>query len=87
MSHEQSNIKRGFSINKEVLEHNLQEKSLSSQRLIYDTIHSSDVKFYEYEVTSDLLKICKLACQRYQQDLDDAKQQKEKTRMDLLKKK
>ena len=83
LSHEQSNIKRGFSINKEVLEHNLQEKSLSSQRLIYDTIHSSDVKLHEYEETSDRRKSCKRACQRYQQDFDDAKQQKEKTSMDL----
>ena len=34
LSHEQSSIERGFSINKEILDNNLQEKSLISQRLI-----------------------------------------------------
>ena len=34
LSHEQSSIERGFSINKEILDNNLQENSLISQRLI-----------------------------------------------------
>ena len=30
LSHEQSHIERGFSVNKEVLQHNMKEKSLIS---------------------------------------------------------
>ena len=36
LSHGQSSIERGFSINKEILDNNLQEKSLILQGLIYD---------------------------------------------------
>ena len=86
MSHGQSNIEREFSVSKEVLQHNLQEKSLVSQRLIYETIYSSDVKLHEFVITFDLRKSCKFSCQRYQQDLDGSKQQKEKIRMDLKRK-
>ena len=38
----QSNVKRGFSVNKEVLQDQLQAKSLISQRLIYDTFIYTD---------------------------------------------
>ena len=34
--HGQSSIERGFSVNKEILNNKLQEKSLISQHLIYD---------------------------------------------------
>ena len=42
MSHGQSNVERGFSVNKEVLQDNLQVKSLISQGLIYDTSKCTD---------------------------------------------
>ena len=40
LSHGQSAVERGFSINKELLVENLQEKSLVSQRMVYDHINS-----------------------------------------------
>ena len=46
LSHGQSHIERGFSVNKEVLQHNMQEKSLISHRLIYDSIQSRDLKLH-----------------------------------------
>ena len=49
LSHGQSHIERGFSVKKEVLQHNMQEKSLISQRLIYDSIQSRDLKLHEFE--------------------------------------
>ena len=46
LSHGQSFIERGFSINKEILDNNLQEKSLIS-RLIYDHFTSSQLAVQE----------------------------------------
>ena len=53
LSHGQSSIERGFSVNKELLEDNLQEKSLVSQRLIYDSSWStSNLNIEEFEITN-----------------------------------
>ena len=86
MSHAQSHIESGFSVNKEVLQHNMQEKSLISQRLIYDSIQSRDLKLHEFVITTDLRKSCKLAHQRYTQELEDSKQQQKQTSKDLKQK-
>ena len=57
LSHGESSIERGFTINKEVLQDNLQEKSLVPQRLIIE----------EFEITISLQLHCKLSSQRYKQ--------------------
>ena len=57
LSHGQSNIERGFSVNKEVLDDNMTEKSIVSQRLVYDTLASSNVKVHEFEVSQELRKV------------------------------
>ena len=46
MSHEQSNVARDFSVNKELLQDNLRVKSLMSQRLIYDTLKCTDSELH-----------------------------------------
>ena len=61
LSHGQSAIERGFSVNKQLLVENLQEKSLISQRIVYDHINSHDIVIRQYELPNDLLKSCKLA--------------------------
>ena len=43
LSNGQSAVERGFSINKELLVQNLQEKSLVSQRMVYDHINSKKI--------------------------------------------
>ena len=51
LSHDQSFTKRGFSINKEVFDDNMQEKSLISQTIVYDTIQSCyDGKVLDFQV-------------------------------------
>ena len=40
----QSFTKRGFSVNKNVVDYNMEEKSLTSQRLLYDAIHNGNPK-------------------------------------------
>ena len=75
LSHGQSAVERGFSINKELLVENLQEKSLVSQRMVYDHINSNKINIHEYELPSDLLKSCKLSNRRYNAALEETKEQ------------
>ena len=79
-------IERGFSVKKEVLQHNMQEKSFISQRLVYDSVQSRDLKLHKFVITTDLRKSCKLAHQRYKQELEDSKQQQKQASKDLKRK-
>ena len=55
LSHGQSFTERGFSINKEVVDDNMKEKCLISQRIVYDTIQSCyDGKVSDFQVTPEL---------------------------------
>ena len=63
LSHGQSSLERGFSINKEILDNNLQKKSLISQRLIYDHFTSENIVLREYIIHQALKKGIK-ACLR-----------------------
>ena len=74
LSHGQSSIERGFSINKEILDNNLQEKSLISRCLIYNHFTSENIVLHEY-VTSSIKKSCKLANGRYKLALEDSKKE------------
>ena len=75
LSHGQSSIKRGFPVTKEVLQDNLQEKSLVSQRLIYDSLcSSSNLNIEEFEITKSLRFHGKFSSQRYKQELEKNKQ-------------
>ena len=50
-------LKRDFSINKEMLDDNMQEKSLISQKIVYDTIQNCyDGKVLGLQVTPELRK-------------------------------
>ena len=46
LSHEQSSIERGFSVNKEILDSNLRERALISQRLVYDHFTSENIALH-----------------------------------------
>ena len=49
---------RGFSINKEVLDDNMQEKSLISQRIVYDTIQSCyDGKVLDFKLQQKCISL------------------------------
>ena len=78
LSHGQSSTERGFSINKQLLVENLQEKSLVSQRIVYDHINSNNVAIHQYQLPNDLVKSCKLAHSRYIADLKESKLNKAK---------
>ena len=73
LSHGQSNVERGFSLNKEILQENLKEKSLVAQRIVYDTLKVSNVKLDQFVIKPDLRKSCKLAYQRYRLEQEKSK--------------
>ena len=76
LSHGQSSIELGFSINKEILDNNLQEKSLISQRLIYDHFTSENIVLHEHVIPQALKKSCKLVnAARYKLALEDSKKE------------
>ena len=77
LSHGQSAVKRGFSNNKELVVENLQEKSLVSQRMVYDHISSNKINIHEYEFPSDLLKSCKLSDRHYNAALEETKKRED----------
>ena len=65
LSHGQSSIERGFSVNKDLLVENLNLQSLIGQRTVYD-----------YFFSSDLSKSCKSAYSRYKAALDEKSKRK-----------
>ena len=69
LSHGQSQVERGFNINKNTLQENLQEKSLIGRRLIYDEVKASGKQPHNFEISNGLVLNCKTAHARYTVDL------------------
>ena len=67
-------------MNKEILQDNLQENSPISQRLIYNTIHSTEQKLHDFAISPALYRSCKSAYSNYNLALDKTKEDKEKTK-------
>ena len=83
LSHGQSFTERGFSVNKEVIDHNMKEKSITSQRTVHDDIqqHSSN-KVSDFPISVEMRKSCSFSHQRYKDDLEKSK--KETVESDLI---
>ena len=73
LSHGQSQVERGFNVNKEILVENLQEESLKGQCIIYDHIQSENMKLEDFKLTNELGNSCKAAHQRYTIPLEENK--------------
>ena len=88
LSHGQlySFTERGFSINSEVIDHNMQEKSLTSQRLVYDAIHNGSSQLSDFQITPALRKSCLLSYQRYKLELEKNAKEKANNSADLKRK-
>ena len=71
MSQDQNNVERGFSVNKEVIQDNLQVKSLSPQRVI-----CTDSELYSFTISSGLYKSWKFAFSKYKADLERRREEK-----------
>ena len=88
LSHGQlySFTERGFSINSEVIDHNMQEKSLTSQRLVYDAIDNGSSQLSDFQITPALRKSCLLSYQRYKLELEKNAKEKANNGADLKRK-
>ena len=80
LSHGQAAVEKGFSVNKEILVKNLQQKSLISQRMVYDYMtvkHASSL--HEYTIRNSLILKCKSSHAKYVQFLEEQKKASENT--------
>ena len=76
LSHGQSKVERGFSVNKSILVENLQEESIIAQRTVIDYMHANSFELHTLPIERDLIKKVKNSYQEYTQFL--ANQRKEK---------
>ena len=79
LQHGHSFMERGFSVNKEILGVNTQEDALINQWLVYDYLLQSEKEVWEFPITPELRKSCKLAYQK--QRLDNKKKGKPKLKV------
>ena len=85
-SHGQSFTERGFSVNKEVVDYNMEEKSLTSQSLVYNAIHDGNAKLTDFQITPALRKSCLLSHQQYKMELEKKAEEKQRSSTDLKRK-
>lgn len=79
LSHSQAAVERGFSINKEVLAPNIQEKSLGAIRLVHSFLSAQKIKVANFVITEKLLTSCNNAANRYKMYMLEKKMEKEQT--------
>ena len=62
---------RGFSVNKEMIDHSMKERPITSRCTVYDGIqqHSTN-KVSNFPVSAEMRKSCSLSHQRYKDDLE-----------------
>lgn len=85
LSHGQATVERGFSINKEVEENNLQEGTLIAKRLVIDHIQAAG-GVGRVEVTSKMIVSAGSAHNRYKEYLEQEREKKEKEQRGLKRK-
>ena len=78
LSHGNAALERGFSVNKECIVENQQEKSLIAQRLIYDSILATNKPLTDFVVTKKLIQYVKNSYSWYKTSLDEEKKNLEK---------
>ena len=74
LPHGQSQVERGFNINKNTLQGNLQKKSLVGRRIIYDTLIGSGKSDLDFVITNELILSCKFAYSKYNNEQTKQKQ-------------
>ena len=78
LSHGQSQVERGFSINKDITSANKGAETLIAFCRVHDGIQSLGLPM-EQCVTAEILRQCKIACSHYQFHLDEMKRESEET--------
>ena len=59
LSHDQSAVERGFSINKELLVKNLAKTSIVKQRIVYNHYLASEKKSHKFPISNEIINSCK----------------------------
>ncbi|KAI4829210.1 hypothetical protein KUCAC02_023270 [Chaenocephalus aceratus] len=75
LSHGQAAVERGYSVNKDMLVENLQEKTLIAMRLVHDAM----ARHTDRALPKDLKQHCRGARTRYEMYLEDQKKLREQT--------
>ena len=65
LSHGQSQIERGFNVNKDVLCVNMEKRSLKARRMVYDHMIASKVSVVDFVIKKELLQSCKASHSKY----------------------
>ena len=71
LSHCQSQVKRGFSINDDLLVEHLRTELISAQRIVYDYIKASEKDVYELTIDNVLVLFCNTTHSKYINALND----------------
>ncbi|KAH8027889.1 hypothetical protein HPB51_011119 [Rhipicephalus microplus] len=79
LSHGNSSVERGFSVNKECLVENMKEESLVAQRLVYDEVSAAG-GVAEVDVTDKMIDMVRSSNIKWKEDLE----RKKKERLDVL---
>ena len=79
LSHGQASVERRFSVNKEVVAPNLEEMSLTSVRLVQNSMLVNNMKVADFVITGDLLSSCSDVSSRHEMYLMERKTDKEQT--------
>ena len=85
LTYGQSFVERGFSVNKQLMDTNMKEKSLVSQRIFYDKITSGS-SISSFVITPEMRKSYMVAGQRYKEELKKAKEDKVRSEQSLKRK-
>lgn len=82
--HGQSCVQRGFSDNEDILRNNIQDETLVSYRMAYDSIKNQDGLIAD-SITKELLLSCRHAHARYQSNLTKKNKQEESSQKEKRK--
>ena len=66
LSHGQSDIERGFSVNKDIATANMKEETIVAYRKVYDGVKQRQCSVHEFPVNPLILDSCRHARSRFQ---------------------
>ena len=81
LSHGQTGVERDFSINKEILEYSVKERSMISLGVIYDRIQAVG-GIFNVDITQPLRSVVRRASIEYQSEVRKQEEAKKKNRGD-----
>ena len=75
LSHCQSQVERGFNVNKDVLCVNMERSSLKARRMVYDHMTSSKVPVANFVIKKELVQSCKASHLKYTANMEERRKE------------